>query len=452
MLFAAVLAAPLRAQDSGDPEADLRARLARLESDVNSLKNRLADREREAADRELRARNIVSLYGDIGLGYHMLFESRTETFNRPDFRLHLGVFGTAFDQDRQRVRYDMRLTTVAEDMNGKPTPTLSWLPFPGYGVNPQLAVDRFYVEYDLERVLAVTAGRFPSPFAGGELLFDHDYHFQGLTESLRIDRLLPYGFQRVVPRLGLVGVQGYMAQNNIGLPSPTAESQPIYLGVQFRLDLAPFETVGRGADGREITGITSDFEWRLALGLHWFDGEEGIAGNLGVGHISRTTNVLAPDGLVQSEFMIGEIYTEIILLRSRRARVTAWFHGLWNFHAEPQYPRRSERNDQAFDAGISWGMEQMTQRWDFRVSARYFIIEADALIPEFNSEILNTNIKGWQVDLLVRAFPTLTVFGSAMLTERENFELAGFGLANKNDPNRASGQSFRVRLGLVLEF
>jgi len=445
--------APLRAQDAPvETDEDLRARLARLEADVSSLKNRLGDREREAADRELRARSIVNLYGDIGLAYHMLFESQTETFNRPDFRLHLGIFGTAFDLDKQRVRYDMRLTTVAEDMNGKPTPTLSWLPFPGYGVNPQLAVDRFFIEYELNRVFTVTAGRFPSPFAGSEALFDYDYHFQGLTESLRIDQLFSDSFRRVVPRLGLVGVQGYLAQNNIGLPSPTAESQPIYLGVQFQMDIAPFEASRRGPDGRELTDINSDFEWRLALGVHWFDGEEGISSNLGVGYLAKTTNVLAADGLVQSEFLVAEVYSEIILLRSRRARVKVWFHGLYNFHAEPQYEGGAERNDIGFEAGASWGMEQLTQRWDFRIGAKYFHMEADVVIPEFNSEVLNTNIKGWQIELQVRVFPSVTAFGNAMLTEREDFEINGFGKPNRNDPNRASGQSFRVRIGLFLEF
>ncbi|MBX3474573.1 MAG: putative porin [Planctomycetes bacterium] len=448
-----LLAAPLAAQEA-PPESDqeLRARLARLEADFSALRNRLGDQERESADRELRARSLVNIYGDIGLAYHMLFESKTETFNRPDFRLHLGVFGTAFEQDKQRLRYDLRLTTVAEDLNGKPTPTLSWLPFPGYGVNPQLALDRFSIEFALSQVFSVTAGRFPSPFAGGEALFDHDYHFQGLTQTLRLDHAAGESFRRVVPRLALTSTQGYMAQNNIGLPSPTAESQPIYVGAQFEFHFAPFETSRRGPDGRETTEINSDFEWRLALGIHWFDGEEGIASNLGVGYLSRTTNVLAPDGLVQSEFLVGEVYTEVILLRSRRARVKAWFHGLFNFHAEPQVEGRSERNEMGFEAGLSWGMEQLTQRWDFRVGARYFHLEADVVIPEFNSELLNTNIKGWQVDLLVRVFPSVTAFGNVMLTERENFELAGFGLANKDKPNRASGQSFRVRIGLYLEF
>jgi len=449
LLFAGTLSAQ---ETPGTSEEDIQARLARVESELSTLRNRLAERERDSADRELRARNIVNLYGDIGLAYHMLFESNTETFNRPDFRLHLGVYGTAFEQDKQRLRYDLRLTTVAEDLNGKPTPTLSWLPFPGYGVNPQLAVDRFSIDYELNRVFSVTAGRFPSPFAGTEMLFDQDYHFQGLTESLRLERLFNQSFQRVIPRLSLTSVQGYMAQNNIGLPSPTAESQPIYIGAQFQIDLAPFESSVRGPDGRESTTVNSDFELRLVVGAHWFDGEEGIAGNLGIGYLAKTTNVLAADGLIQSQFLVCEAYAEVILLRSRRAQVKAWFHGLWNLHAVPQVKGRAERNDLALQGGLYWGMEQMTQRFDFQIGARYFYVEADAAIPEFNSELINTNIKGWQADLQVRVFPTVTAFGSMMLTERENFDLNGFGRAARGKPYRASGQSFRVRIGLFLEF
>lgn len=405
-----------------------------------------------STDRELRERNVVNIYGDIGLSWHMMFESQTETFNRPEFRLHVGVFGTAFEEDRQRIRYDLRLTTVAEDVNGKPVPSLSWLPFPGYGVNPQLAVDRFALGYDLDRTFSFWAGRFPTPYAGTEMLFDQDYHFQGLTETVRIEKLLGDGFQRVVPRMGLVFVQGYLAQNNIGLPQPTAETQPIYAGGQFLFDVAPFARAGSAAEGEQAVNDPVELELRIATGLHWFDGEEGIAPNIGVGYLTKTTNVLAADGLVQSEFMIGEVYAEVLLNRLRRARLKAWFHGLFNFHAEPQIAGRAERNDFAFDSGLSYGMEQLTQRWDFRLGARYFYIEADAVIPEFNSEILNTNIKGWQVEFLVVIFPSVTAFGSVTLTERENFELNGFGKPNKNDPNRASGQSFRAKIGLFLEF
>lgn len=412
----------------------------------------MEEQERRTADRELREESLVALYGDIGLGYHMLFESQRETFSRPDFRLHLGVFGTAFNVDGQRVRYDLRLTTLAEGENGKPAPTLSWLPFPGYGAPAMLSVDRFLIEFEFERVFGVTGGRFPSPYTGSEILFDEDYNFQGLYERARLDRLFSETVRRVVPRLELVGVQGYLAQNNLGLPAPTAEAHPIYLGGQFRIDLAPFERPVRAADGSISPEITSDLELRLAVGIHWYDGEEGIASNLGVGYIKPTTNVLAADGLVQSEFLVGEVYFETVLLRSRRAQVRAWFHGLFNFHAEPEQKGRAEKNDQAFEAGAAWGMEQLVERWDFYVGFRYFLIEADAAIPEFNGDLLNTNIKGWQVDLKVRVFPTVTAYGSFSLTEREDYELAGFGFPSRGDPSRSGGQSFRLRFGLFLEF
>jgi hypothetical protein len=346
----------------------------------------------------------------------------------------------------------MRLTTVAEDVNGKPTPTLSWLPFPGFGVNPQLALDRFMLEYDKDGVVNIAAGRFPGPYVGSEMLFDHDYHFQGLTEVVRLDRIFGESFQRNVPRLGLTFVQGYLAQNSSGLPQPPAATQPSYAGGQINGEYAPFVRLGLSADGQEIVEDPAEFEFRLALGLHWFDGEEGIAPNTGVGYLTQTPNVLGPSGLVTSDFVVAEVYTELILMRLRRARVKAWFHGLYNLGANPQVEGRGERNEFAFESGISWGMERLFQRWDFRLSLRYIHIEADALMPEFNSEILNTNIKAWHMELQVRIFPTVTAFGTATLSEREDFELNGFGLPNKNNPGRASGQSFRAKIGLFLEF
>ena len=452
ILILLLLAAPLAAQDSGDSEEELRQRLARLEAEISNLRERVERQERGTTDEELRKKTIVQVYGDIGLRYHMLFESQTETFNRPEFHLHLGVFGTAFDQEGQLIRYDTRITAQVLDTNGKPVPTLGWLPLPGFGVRPSVAFDRFLIEGELDRKLRITLGRFPTPYTGTEMLFDYDYHFQGIAESARFDRFLPSSARRYLPRIELVGVQGYMAQNNLGLPSPTAETQPIYLGTQFRLDLAPVEQPTIGEDGRATPEVNGLFEWRVVVGLHWFDGEEAIASNLGVGYIDQTTNVLNNDGLVQSEFLVGEVYTEFIFLRAQRARVTAWFHGTFNFHAETRSPGRNEKNEQAFDVGVSWGMERLRERWDFKFAFHYFIIEADAVIPEFNSALLNTNIKGWELSLAVRIFPTVTAFGQYGITEREDYDLNGFGKPSRTDPNFSGGQSMRIRVGLYLDF
>lgn len=452
LILALLCCAPLAAQSNLETDDDLKLRIQRLETELANLRDRVEERERASLDEELRSRTIAQVYGDIGLRYHMLFESQSETFNRPEFRVHLGVFGTAFNQDQQRLRYDVRMTTSALDPVGKPAPTLHWLPFPGYGVRTGVAFDRFLIDYSLNRTAELTMGRFPTPWSGTELLFDRDYHFQGLAESLRFDRFLPEAVSRILPRLQIMAVQGYLAQNNIGLPAPTAETQPIYLGAQFRMDFAPFERPSLTPEGQIAPEINSEFELRVVLGIHWFDGEEGVSSNLGVGYLDSTTNVLDEDGLVQSEFLIGEVYTELILLRTRRARVKAWFHGLFNFHAEPQREGGGEKNEQAFDAGVSWGMERFEQRWDFNFSFRYFYVEADALIPEFNSEVLNTNIKGYEFALAVRLLPMLTAFGEFTVSQRENFNLNGFGKPRAGDPLASAGQSLRMRLGIYLDF
>ncbi|MBK8207175.1 MAG: putative porin [Planctomycetes bacterium] len=451
-LILALCACPARAQDEDPTIEDLKTRLARLEAELSNLRDRVGDQERRSLDDELRREALVNLYGDIGLRYHMLFESQTETFSRPEFRLHLGVFGTAFDLAGQLVRYDLRLTTGAVDGAGKPVPTLAWLPLPGFGANPTLAVDRFMIEFQLERRFIVTAGRFPSPYAGTEMLFDSDYHFQGLSQRLRFDKWLPDSWRRIIPRLEVIGLQSYLAQNNIGLPAIDTDTPPVYLGAQFRMDFAPFEQLERTKDGKISPDVNSDLEFRVAAGIHWYDGEEKFSENLGLGYIQKTTNVLDERGKVQSQFLIGEAFAEFVLLRTRRARVKVWAHGVLNFHAVRQNQRNGEKNDVAFDVGASWGMEQFEERWDFHVSARYFYIEADALVPEFNNESRNTNIKGFEFELSVRVFPTVTAFGIFTLSEREDHELMGFGLPAKLDPNRAAGQSVRLRFGFFVEF
>jgi hypothetical protein len=423
-----------------------------MEAELANLRERLERQERSSTDEELRSRTIVQVHGDIGLRYHMLFESQTETFNRPEFQLRFGAFGTAFEQDEGRLRYDVRLTSSALDVNGKPVPTLSWLPLPGYGARPGIAIDRYFMEYEFKRSLRVSLGRFPTPYAGTEMLFDHDFHFQGLAQGVRFDRFLPDSARRYLPRLELMSVQGYMAQNNLGLPTAAEDTRPLYVGAQFRIDIAPTEAPPIDPDGLPTPEVSGLLEWRLVAGLHWFDGAEAFAQNLGVGYLDATTNVVGDNGRIRSEFLVGEVYTELIFLRSQRARIVGWFHGLFNFQANPAVEGRGERNEQAFDAGISWGMERLTERWDFKFAFHYFIIEADAVIPEFNSAVLNTNIKGWELSLAVRVFQSMTAFGMFGITEREDYELNGFGRPSARDPSFSGGQSMRIRIGLYLDF
>ncbi|MCA8946083.1 MAG: hypothetical protein KDB29_07640, partial [Planctomycetes bacterium] len=85
LLFGLLSAAPLLAQAAlDDSEEELRQRITRLETELANLRDRVEDRERDALDAELRDQSLVQVYGDIGLRYHMLFESQTETFNRPE--------------------------------------------------------------------------------------------------------------------------------------------------------------------------------------------------------------------------------------------------------------------------------------------------------------------------------------------------------------------------------
>ncbi len=452
VLFSGALLAQEKAPAPAPPSDPTQARLEQLEAELRALKARVDEREAKERDSALRERNLIQVYGDIGLRYHALFESQTETTNRPELRLHLGCFGTVYEARGQRVRYDVRMTTFSRDESGKPVPTVAWLPFPGFGAPQLLAADRFLIDYTLERTLMVTLGRFPTPFAGGEMLFDADYNFQGVCESVAFDRLFKGNVSRWLPRLELVAIQSYMAQNNIGLPSATGAGFPVYIGGQLRIDTAPLEVQPEEVEGVITPEVTSDLEFRTAIGLHFFDGEEAVSQTLGLGLLPRTTNVLGNDGRVRSEFLIGEVYFEVMFLRRSRANLRAWFHGALNFGASTAFIGRAEKNDQAFEAGFSWGMPQLREQWDFRLAFRYFYVEADALIPEFNDEALNTNIKGYEFSLSVAVFPSVVLFGAFTVSEREDYELFGFGRPSRSEPTRSAGQSLRLRMGIYLSF
>lgn len=87
-----LMAAGLGAQNADKPVDPVQSRLEQLEAELRSLRARLDERDAKAGDEALRLQNLIQVYGDIGLRYHALFESQTETINRPEFRLHLGAY------------------------------------------------------------------------------------------------------------------------------------------------------------------------------------------------------------------------------------------------------------------------------------------------------------------------------------------------------------------------
>src|SRR5262249_53406361 len=142
---------------------------------------------------------------------------------------------------------------------------------------------------------------------------------------------------------------------------PSAAGIPVYLGGQMRFDFAPLESGGAPEPGTVAPEVTSELEFRTALGFHYFDGEEAVSKTIGVGLLPRTTNVLGADGRVKSEFVLGEAYFEVLFLRRSRANLRAWFQGVLNFGAHPTHGDKGENNNQAFVAGFSWGMPNISE-------------------------------------------------------------------------------------------
>lgn len=92
LLLLVLSASPLAAQAEPKPPANpAEARLEALEKELRELRARLDQGDAKDRDTALREKALIQVYGDIGLRYHGLFESQTETTNRPEFRLHLGA-------------------------------------------------------------------------------------------------------------------------------------------------------------------------------------------------------------------------------------------------------------------------------------------------------------------------------------------------------------------------
>lgn len=223
LLFA--FAPALAAQTDPKPPANpATARLDELEKEIRELRARLDQRDAKERDDALRIKALIQVYGDIGLRYHGLFESQTETTNRPEFRLHLGAFGTTSGQGPAHPlqpahdHFHHRWRGPARANRGVAS-------FPGFGGPQLLAADRFLIDYTLEKVFTLTAGRFPSPYAGGELLFDSDYNLQGLGQTISFDRLFKGGLNRWMPRLEL---QFVSKLHGAGQPG---HSQPLFGGL-----------------------------------------------------------------------------------------------------------------------------------------------------------------------------------------------------------------------------
>lgn len=435
-----------------DPDFDPIKKLKSLESELDSLRQRIEKQEKYQLDDELRTKSFAVLYGRIGTRNHWLFEDTIESLNVPEFRAQLGLYGTAHDDGDQVVRYDLRIRSIFKDVNGKPVPTLAWGPFPGYGAGAAIAFDRMYAEFEVLDTIGVSIGRTPSPYVGTELIWDQDYVFQGTAGYVHFENLFSKDFRAIMPMLRLKIAASYLGENAVGLPTTYQTVTPMYFGGQLQMAFAPFvdTTPPRENEVRQAPGIFTDLEIRLALGLHHTDGEEAVSKNIGIGYLSATTNVLNANGDVVSDYMIAEAMLEVVFMRSRRANIVLYGHYINNLLAHDEPGSDAERNNHGLAAGLYWGMPVLSERWDFRASFEYFYIEPDATMPEFNSEVLNTNIRGWDVSVFVTLFRNVTLFSHFSAYERKDYEKPGFGIS---DPSGRSGtRSLRIRTGLFIEF
>ena len=458
-----LLATPaLHAQsEEDDSKRDLAEEIDDLRDEVRDLRDKLK-RESDLHERDnIRADRMATLYGDVGLRWQYVFtdgERSNNTpggndINRPEFRVRMGIAGFVFDSEKHRFKYDVRVSNVGMGEFDAPlgAPTVGWRPFDAFGSSSDIFFDRWHINHTYKRFLRVGGGKFGSIMKGQQLIFDHDLGLTGaygifdigvafrLYERRPIDDWLSAqpstyaGVTHVQIRTALY----YLGQENLGFPNTTAERLPHGFSLQVPTKAWLSEP---------------DTSVLVAPGFHYFEGEEGIATNIGTGNTSSTTSTLKANGLPNSQYRIGDLYFQLTFLEDRIASAILYAHIAKNFASEAP-TAGSAREGEAMILGVEWGALKLEERGDFRLSYSFQYIEADVTIPEFNHDVYNTNYTGHSFSLQVNLLPKVTIFASLFMGHRIDQSTGGVGRRSDGlTGNPSDDKETRVRAGIVARF
>ncbi|NUQ34359.1 MAG: putative porin [Planctomycetaceae bacterium] len=464
VLFA-LLAAPSYAQEEKSApvdSADNARRLDQLEAELKEVKEEL-DRERRARERDdILGSRALTIYGDLGLRWQYTltdgeYDSDTPDTNntsRLEYRARLGAAGFIYDSDKHRLKYDLRIAAQGQgdyDVAPLGAPAVGWRPFDPLGASAEIAFDRWQLNHTYKQWLRVGAGRFGSIFQGTELIFDDDLGLAGgygivdvgilagLYEPHNIDDWLvrQESSHGGVTHLQLRAAAYYLGQKETGLPVASDERRPVGLSLQapskMWLDLLASSLL-------------------IAPGFHYFDGEDAIAANIGTGNTFTTTATLDGDGTPAAKYRVGDLYLQLMFFEDRIAALKIYGHAARNFDAQSAPTSDSNRAD-GFIAGVEWGAIEFSEMGDFRLSYSFQYIEADAVIPEFNNDVFNTNYTGHMFSLQVNVLPGVTAFGSMYYGWRLVEEIGGVGRKDDGMPgNPSDDHETRFRVGITARF
>ncbi len=455
--------------EGDDASVKLKTEQKSLNQEIKKLRQEFKDLRQETEfyhkkkeRTELLRKRSLLLYGDLGIRYQGVFSDGKRVNNlpggneisRPEYRIRLGMTGFLIDTEKHRLRYDLRLANEGlGEFDTAPlgTPTVAWRPVDAFGTSTEVTFDRWNFSYAYKQTLLLGAGKFSSPFEGSSMLFDPDFGLTGLYSFVDLGRLtgiyergsfdsFSWDYEnQVVQLLQFRTAFYYLAQNNIGLASPDASRVP---------HGASFQVLAKAHIAQ------SDTSFFLAPGFHYFEGEEAIATNIGTGSTVSTTNTLNGAGLVGKEFRIAELYWQAIFFEERVASLLLFSHLTWNFDAANgriEETLNSSKEALGLGVGVQWGAVELQTQGDFQIGYRYYDIPADALIPEFNSDSLQTNVVAHVFSLHLALLRGFFIGGSIHYSKREQAEFMGVGRGEDGLPGGTfRGYESRFSFGIKL--
>jgi hypothetical protein len=437
----------------------LRKHQDELEARIRALET---DRKKDGEAEKARLRSL-RVYGDAGFRFQNITGSGNGRAGTPGVResrfellARIGAVGYLLEVPRHSLKYEARIAATGAGDFTAPlgAPTQGWRPVDGLGSGSALTLDRLSLQHDYMKLLRWGGGRYGSQLHGTQLVFDADMPLTGLYGTLDVGQVFGMyessGFdtwyepdlnaETRLSHLHLTAQSYVFAAGESGLPDRTAGVLP--WGVSMQL-------AGKVRFGGAESSVLG------AAGFHWFDGEEAIARNISTGSTSGTTTTLDSRGLAASNFAIGELYAELLLLDNHTASFKVLAHAVKNFGAADKGATATGfgGSGTGLVLGIQWGALKIDEARRFRVSYSYQYIEPDAVIPEFNHDVWNTNYKGHTIDVQVAATDFLVLFAQTYFGERVDDEINGVGVRPDGKPGvPGHNREARYRVGVMVSF
>ena len=446
-----------------------------LRREIEALKERISTLEEESDDQQkLTDRKIdflfsrFRIYGDVALRAHFAWsdgernrsDGSRDQLLRPEYRVTLGVTGALNDRGKHQIRYNIRLANEEGSEFDAPlgVPSESFASFESFGSEASVKIDRYSLQDDYKSVLRIAAGKFTSPFFGTSMVFDRDFgltglstefdlgHLSGLTKDLHsfddwtTFEVTPEASEaesspfNALKRLNIVAAAYYLSHQDSGLPNINDN------------DIAHGFSLQTKTKWRFSAGV--DTALILAGGFHYFHGIDSVAAQVGTGTTASTTNSVDTNGNLLSNFRLVDLYMETIFFEERVASLKFLGHVVWN-------PGADDNSDEglAIAAGFQWGALRLEESADFRISYMWYYIERDAVIPQFNHEVLNSNYRGHAIGVSVMLTRNIIAFGNYYHGSRIESGFMGVGRTSNGQPGSPSDDSeSRAHIGISLRF